>query len=179
MLEGRHTGLRAIERADLPQLLLWRNRPDFRRFFREARELSMAHQDRWFENVVLNDPRVHMFAITETASGRLLGACGLCYIDWVSRGADLSLYIGADDLYIDEVFAPDAARRLMRHGFEDLNLHRIWAEIYDFDEAKKRLFKTLGMTLDGRHREAHWAEGTWHDSLFYGILDYEFTTRSR
>ncbi len=178
MLEGRHTGLRAIEHGDLAQLLEWRNRPDFRRYFREVRELSMADQERWYENVVLGDSRVHMFAITDKDDGRLMGACGLCYIDWVNRSADLSIYIGLDGLYIDDVLAPDAARTLLRYGFDELGLHRIWAEIYDFDTAKQQLFKTLGLKLDGRHREAHWAEGAWHDSLFYGILDHEFTTRS-
>jgi len=33
----------------------------------------------------------------------------------------------------------------------------------------------LGFTLDGRHRQTHWAEDAWHDSLFYGVLIDEFS----
>lgn len=174
MIEGTHTALRAIERADLPQLLLWRNRPDFRRNFREYRELSMAQQERWYEEKVLGDPGTRMFAIVERAPARLIGACGLCYIDWVNRCADFSIYIGANDAYIDELYAPDAGRALLRYGFEELGLHRAWCEIYGFDQAKQRLLPRLGFTLDGRHRETHWADGAWHDSLFYGLLDHDF-----
>jgi hypothetical protein len=171
MLKGRHVGLRAIEREDLPQLLEFRNRPHFRRFFREYRELSSSHQERWFENVVMADQTVRMFSIVALDSGRLLGACGLCYMDFINRTADFSIYIGADDLYIDDVFAPDAARVLIRYGFEELNMHRLWTEIYDIDERKAAFFASLGFQLDGRHRQTHWTEGRWVDSLYWSLLD--------
>ena len=174
MLKGDHVGLRAIEEGDLGSLLEWRNRPDFRRHFREYRELGTAQQRRWYETVVLGDDRVRMFSIARLADGALIGAAGLCYIDAQNRNADLSLYIGIDGLYIDDTYAPDAARLLLGYGFGELNLHRIWAEIYAFDVAKQKLFDRLGLSLDGRHRETHFSEGAWHDSLFYGILRDEF-----
>lgn len=171
MLKGAHVGLRAIEPDDLPVLLDYRNRPEFRRFFREYRELSSRHQEAWFEKMVMNDPSVRMFSIVELKTGRLLGACGLCYIDFINRTADFSIYIGADDLYIDDKFAPDAARILIRYGFEELHLHRLWSEIYSIDEAKDRFFRELGFHLDGRHRETHWTEGRWVDSLYWSLLE--------
>ncbi|HUZ72614.1 MAG TPA: GNAT family protein [Stellaceae bacterium] len=177
MIRGEAVGLRAIERADLPTLLDWRNRPAFRRHFREYRELGLDHQAQWFDTIALRDERTRMFAVVEPAANLLLGACGLCAIDWLNRTADFSIYIGQDGLYIDERFAPDAGRTLLRYGFEELGMHRIWCEIYDFDTAKRRLLAALGFTLDGRHREAHWGEGGWHDSLFFGILDREFAAR--
>jgi RimJ/RimL family protein N-acetyltransferase len=173
MLLGDHVGLRAIERADLPVLLAWRNQPEFRRYFREYRELSGEHQNRWFENVVMGDCSTRMFAIEDLAAGRLLGACGLCYIDWVNRNADFSIYIGADGLYIDELYALDAARVMARYGFDELGLHRLWAEIYDFDTSKSAFFERLGFSLEGRHRQTHWSEGRWHDSFYYSLLAHE------
>lgn len=170
MLKGDIVGLRAIEQGDLDQLLAWRNRPEYRRYFREYRELNSGQQQRWYDTVVNGDSATRMFSIVELANSRLLGACGLCYINWVDRNADFSLYIGADDLYIDERFALDAARVLIRYGFDELNLHRLWSEIYDFDHPKQDLFDQLGFSLDGRHRQTHWSEGGWHDSLFYSLL---------
>jgi RimJ/RimL family protein N-acetyltransferase len=170
VIAGRLTGLRAVEAHDLDALLAWRNRPEFRRYFREYRELNRSQQQAWFDTKVNGDPATRMFAIQELASGRLLGACGLCYIDWVNRSADFSIYLGADDLYIDEHLAPDAAETLIGYGFDELGLNRLWSEIYDFDTAKRTFFDRLGFTLDGRHRRTHWAEGAWHDSLFYSLL---------
>ena len=177
MLKGKHTGLRAIDREDLPFLLDWRNTPELRRYFREYRELSTAQQNAWFENVTFKDNRTLMFAIVELATSRLLGASGLCYIDWVNKNADFSIYIGANDLYIDDAFAPDAAITMARYAFHELGMHRLWSEIYDFDSPKKCFFEKLGFSMDGRHRQTHWGEGKWHDSLFFGILADEFEAR--
>ena len=174
MLSGQHVGLRAIEREDLAQLRDWRNDPAFRRHFREHRELSALDQEAWFERMNA-DPRQLMFAIVDRDAGRLVGASGLCFIDPVNRNCDLSIYIGADGAYVDERLAPDAARTTLRYGFEELGLHRVWAEIYDFDEPKQELLAGLGFQLEGRHREHHFAEGGWHDSLFYGLLADEWS----
>lgn len=179
MLKGVCTGLRAIERQDLPQLLEWRNRPDFRRYFREYRELGLEQQEAWYQKHVLNDPSTRMFAIVDLDDGRLLGACGLCYIDWVNRSGDFSIYIGADGAYIDHAYAPDAARLLLAYGFDELNLHRVWAEIYSFDAIKTDFLKSIGFRLEGRHRQTHWSEGKWCDSLFFGLLAKEWAARRK
>ena len=173
MLKGKYVGLRAIEESDLSQLLLWRNQPNYRRFFREYRELSQNNQRNWFDSKVLNDKSTEMFSIVDVNTGELLGACGLCYIDWINRNADFSIYIGKDDLYIDERYAIEAAQIMMKYGFEELNLHRLWSEIYSFDEAKKVMFDRLGFKLEGVHKETHWTEGKWCDSLFYGYVMHD------
>ena len=176
MLKGKYVGLRAIEESDLSQLLLWRNQPNYRRFFREYRELSQTNQRNWFDSKVLNDKSTEMFSIVDVNTGELLGACGLCYIDWINRNADFSIYIGKDDLYIDEKYAIEAAQIMMKYGFEELNLHRLWSEIYSFDEAKKVMFDRLGFKLEGVHKETHWTEGRWCDSLFYGYVMHDLAS---
>jgi RimJ/RimL family protein N-acetyltransferase len=167
---GEHVALRAIERRDLEQLRAWRNRPQLQRHFRQSRELTAQDQVAWFENVVERDPSTRMFAIEERERGRLLGACGLCFVNWASGTAELSIYIGVDDLYVDDRFAPEAAGLLVDHAFDDLDLHRLWVEIYAFDTRKQRLFEDLGFVLEGRFREHCLHEGERHDSLFYGLL---------
>lgn len=174
MLTGEITGLRAIEENDLEQLLAWRNDPRMRRFFREYRELNMTQQKSWFDAKVNNDPATRMFAIVDLETKELMGAAGLCYIDGINRNADFSIYLGIDDLYIDEDYAPDAGRVLLRYGFEELNLHKVWAEIYSIDKPKQQLFYELGFTREGVHRETQWTEGQWVDSLFYGLLAKDF-----
>jgi len=167
---GEVTFLRAVERSDLAQLLEWRNNSELRMYFREHRLLSTDQQTKWFEEVVMKDDRVRMFSICNMDK-ELLGACGLCYIDWVNRSADFSIYIGYNHMYIDDILAIDASRLLIKYGFGELNLHRLWAEIYDFDAQKIAMFEQLEFKLEGRHRETHWMEEQWCDSLFYSLLD--------
>ncbi len=173
MLTGTVVGLRAIEQHELEQLLTWRNSPSLRRYFREYRELNSSQQKIWFDTKVNNDPCTKMFSIVDLSTNLLIGACGLCYIDWVNRNADFSIYIGHDLLYIDEIFAPDAAKILIEYAYSELNLHRLWAEIYAFDDRKIKFFKALNFKMEGRHRETHWHQGAWHDSLFFSHLEVD------
>jgi len=170
MIQGKYVSLRAIEKYDLPTLMKWRNNPDMRRFFRETDEINSFNQDKWFESVISKNTIHKMFAIVKKDTNELMGACGLCYIDWINRSADFSIYLGYNNLYIDKIFAIEAAQLMRDHGFNILNLHRLWAEIYFIDNEKKRFFETLSFTLDGTFREAYWYEGKWHDSLFYSLL---------
>ena len=170
MLKGKLTGLRAIERADLPSLLAWRNMPEFRRFFREYRELNGEQHARWFETAVCGDPKTLMFSIVRIDTGALLGAAGLCYVNWVDRNADFSIYIGADGRYVDGTYAPDAAKTLIAYAFGELGLHRLWTEIYSIDAKKRKLFTDLGFSIDGVHRQTHWTDGRWVDSIYFSLL---------
>ena len=170
MISGQVVGLRAIEESDLVQLLKWRNKPEYRLYFREFRELNYSNQKAWFEKYVIQDMITQMFSIVELSTNDLIGACGLCYIDWVNRSADFSIYIGKDDLYIDKVYAIDAAKIMEKYGFEELNLHRLWAEIYSIDEKKKVFFKELGFIQEGIFKETHWTQGQWIDSIYFAKL---------
>ena len=173
MIVGQYSSLRAIERNDLPQLMQWRNNPELRKYFRETSEINSINQDKWFD--MINDMNsIHkMFAIIETDTNRLIGACGLCYIDWMNRSADFSIYIGYKDIYIDDTYAIDAGELLRDYGFDILNLHRLWAEIYSIDEPKKKFFNTLNFQLDGELRQTYWYDAVWHNSLFYSLLSNE------
>lgn len=170
MMKGNIAGLRAIEEGDLKKLLEWRNQPNYRQFFREYRELSMENQRRWFESKVLADEHTRMFSIVDLETGDLIGACGLCYIDWINRSADFSIYVGKDSLYIDDNYAVDAAGLMIEYGFGEMNLHRLWAEIYEPDEKKKVMFQKLGFVHEATHKSTHWTGGRWVDSWYYRLL---------
>jgi RimJ/RimL family protein N-acetyltransferase len=170
MLKGKHVGLRALEREDLPQLMMWRNQPELRKYFREVNEINSSNQLKWFESVIAKNSINKMFAIVKLDSNELMGACGLCYLDWVNRSADFSIYLGYDNLYIDDTYAIDAAKLMIDYGFGVLNLHRLWAEIYSIDEPKKSFFNQLSFQLDGEFRQTYWYDNRWHNSLFYSLL---------
>jgi RimJ/RimL family protein N-acetyltransferase len=170
MIESSLAALRAIEAEDLQTLREWRNRPEYRRFFREVGEISASQQATWYSQTVLSDPNTFMFAILERSTSNLIGAGGICSVDWVSRSCELSIYLGDRDLYIDKVFAPEAAQLLIDYAFSQLSMHRIWVEIYEFDVQKRELVEGLSFSLEGTLRDHHFSDGEWHDSLLFGLL---------
>lgn len=174
MIKGELTTLRAVEYNDLDKLKLWRNNPDFRKNFREHKELNSVNQNLWFEKIS-DSKNDYMFSIIENNTNKLIGACGLLYIDWIIRSADVSMYIGKDDLYIDNDLAFDTSKSLFKYGFETLHLEKLWMELYEFDKVKIDFFtKKFNFKIDGKLRNNCFYEGQFYDSYIVSLLKTEF-----
>ncbi|WP_407267388.1 GNAT family N-acetyltransferase [Tenacibaculum maritimum] len=122
MITGKNIGLRAVEKEDLPYLRDWRNIPNFRKHFREVRELSLTDQEAWFESLQKTKHINYMFTIVDLKTNRPIGAGGILYINWIIRSGDFSFYIGEDEMYIgNDGKAKEAAELLIDYGFKNLN----------------------------------------------------------
>ena len=175
MLNGDLVVLCAIEREDLPQLQSWRNDSEIRRYFREFRDLSMDQQERWYENTVNNNPDTLMYAIHRKKDNELIGCCGFNHVNWIHRRAELSLYIGWESSYIDEVgYAKESIVLLLDYGFRELGIQRIWTETYSFDVKKRKLAGEVGFSEDGLLRNNYFFEGKWWDSIVISILSGDY-----
>ena len=162
--------LRAIEKEDLPQLRDWRNDFNIRVRTREHRLLSMANQYKWFDSL-RDDKNTVMFAIE--VGDTLIGVCGLCYIDWVDRTAELSIYIG-DENYAGKGLGKQIVKMLLSKAFENLNLNKVWLECFSFNEQGIRLFKSCNFIEEGRLRKHIYRMGEYHDSIMMSVLKEEF-----
>jgi RimJ/RimL family protein N-acetyltransferase len=170
MIKGKLVGLRALERDDLSLLRDWRNITSFRRNFREFRELNLVNQENWFARVNAS-PNDFMFVIERLEDNMPLGACGLLYTNWIIRSADFSFYIGHEASYIDQKgYAKEAAQLLIDYGFNNLNLNKIWMELYEFDKAKLDFFlNDFAFKKDGKLRDNCFEEGRYWDSFIISL----------
>ncbi|WP_170318872.1 GNAT family N-acetyltransferase [Allorhizocola rhizosphaerae] len=66
------------------------------------------------------------------------------------------------------------ARELLRIGFDELKLHRIWGTCDPRNVASGRVMQKLGMTCEGRMRHNLLIRDGWRDSDLYAILDHEW-----
>lgn len=170
MIKGNIVGLRAIEKEDLSLLRDWRNISAFRRNFREYRELSMVNQENWFARLNAS-PNDFMFMIVRLEDNKPIGACGLLYTNWIIRSADFSFYIGHDEAYIDSIgYADESAKLLIEYGFKNLNLNKIWMELYEFDSAKLDFFlNRFSFKKDGKLRDNCYEDGRYWDSYIISL----------
>ncbi|PZF74364.1 GNAT family N-acetyltransferase [Taibaiella soli] len=67
-------------------------------------------------------------------------------------------------------YATEAAKKLIRFGFEDLKLHRIEAGCAVENIGSVRVLEKAGMTLEGRKRQTLPLKTGWADNFEYGIL---------
>lgn len=172
ILEGKYIRLRQIEEKDLPRFRDWRNSPWIRAYTREYRPLNMLNQKEWFESLAKDRSSI-MFAIEKKDDSKLIGCCGLTHLNWKEGHGEVSIYIG-EEKWQSKGYASDALKLLLDYGFRELRLHRIYAIIYEYNEASVNFFEKNGFRFEGRHREARFWNGKFYDELVYGILDYEY-----
>lgn len=172
MIKGKDVGLRAVEQEDLLYFRDWRNLPDFRKHFREVRELSLTDQEVWFDSLHKTKHINYMFTIVDLKTNEPIGAAGLLYINWIIRSADFSFYIGDQEKYIgNDGIAEESVKLLIDYGFKNLNLHKIWMELYEFDKQKIEFFsKKFKFKQDGQLRDNCFENGKYWDSYIISLL---------
>lgn len=75
-------------------------------------------------------------------------------------------------------FATEAARELVRFGFEDLHLNKIWAAAMTKNPASFNVMNKIGMKLEGEFKQHTLKWGTFEDLVYYGLTkaDYQQST---
>ena len=68
-------------------------------------------------------------------------------------------------------YATEVARRLIRFGFEDLNLHRIEAGVATENKRSIKVLEKAGMSIEGIRRKILPIRGDWVDNYHYAILE--------
>ena len=89
-------------------------------------------------------------AMTLLADGRQIGGIGL-RVDAQNQNAELGYWLGV--AHWGKGYATEAAREMLRYGFEDLKLHRIFASHFQNNPASGRILTKLGMHHEGCQRE--------------------------
>ncbi|MGH8019207.1 MAG: GNAT family N-acetyltransferase [Opitutaceae bacterium] len=106
-------------------------------------------------------------AVTLRDTGELVGAIGLAIVP-EHRSAELGYWLGFP--HWRRGYATEAARALIDHGFEQLDLHRIQAHHLARNFASGRVLEKAGMQHEGLRRQAFLKWDQFEDVREMGIL---------
>ena len=173
MIPGKKVRLRAYREDDLKNALAAINNGAVTRYLQFMRPRSQHEERAWLEGTMRGErPDQVNFAI-ESSDSEYLGGVGLMHIDQRNRSAELGILIGRPDDW-GKGFGTEAAILMLRHGFEEMNLHRIHLRVYDYNVRGIKSYAKIGFKEEGRLRQAHFRHGGWHDVVLMGILADEF-----
>lgn len=113
-----------------------------------------------------------VWAICHDKDGHI-GNVSLQEISMINRTAEFAIILG-DKRHWRKSVGPLAGSRILEHGFNKMNLERIYCGTAATNEGMKNLAEAMGMTLEGTRRQHLFLEGSRVDMLEYGILQSEF-----
>ena len=161
--------------GDADELAAWHSETEFQRlgFDQGARPLSVAEVrtqiERWREDW----PASVTCAVRALDDDRLVGLTRLYDIDLLHGSAVLGISIGRRHEW-SKGYGTDASRVTIRYGFQELNLHRIWLDVFGYNDRAQALYLRLGFTEEGRLREHLERDGRRHDVILMGLLRREW-----
>lgn len=190
MLIGEKVVLEEIDPANIEQLRQWRNDPELRQWFREYKDITKSKQETWYKERGNNSSPEHVyFQIMSLGSENIIGAgeqeytkeqriknryligcCGLHYIDFRLRKAEFGIFIAKDR---GQGKGKEALKMMCDYGFKELNLHKIWGEIYSGNESIN-VYRKVGFKEDGILRDNFFHNGKYGNSTMMSILENEW-----
>jgi [ribosomal protein S5]-alanine N-acetyltransferase len=139
---------------------------------------SVEAQLAFYEHVSSEQTSDLVLAIVAADTDQHIGTTGLHRIDWVNRSAEFGIVVG-ERVYWGKGIGSEATRLIVAHGFDRLNLERIWLGVFADHGPAVRLYERVGFQVEGRLRGAILRDGRRHDQLIMGILAEEFRDASR
>jgi [ribosomal protein S5]-alanine N-acetyltransferase len=120
-----------------------------------------------------------VFGVELAHTNQLIGTIGLREIDQEHLQAEMGFWIGTD--WWGKGYATEAAKRVIRFGFEELGLNRIYAHHMVRNPASGRVLEKSGMRDEGLFRQRVRKWGRFEDVVILAILrtDREAATIDR
>ncbi|HIQ06206.1 MAG TPA: N-acetyltransferase [Anaerolineae bacterium] len=172
-LHGRRVRLRPIRDDDLPVFIHWLADPEITCFMAGVMHLTVDEERKWARRV-LEDPNEYVFSV-EAEDGVLIGNCRLS-LKRQHHAASFGIMIGAKERW-GRGYCQDVLSTVLRYGFEEHRLHRIYLSVKEENVAGRRCYEKCGFVVEGLLREAELINGTYHNVIRMGILDREWQAR--
>ena len=170
--------LTALTQDDLPTIARWHEDSEFQRLYdaRPARPKSEAELGRWLEELQ-NESNTIAFAVRPIDGDEIIGTIELDGILWVHGVCGIGIAIG-DRANWGKGYGSDAMRLALALAFDELNLHRVTATVFSYNERSIALLEKLGFQREGVYREFLQRGGRRYDMLLYGLLNREWWSQS-
>ncbi|WP_225333712.1 GNAT family N-acetyltransferase [Halomicrobium urmianum] len=162
-LRGDAVTLHPVDEDDLPFLRDLMNEPRVRESVGSYRPFTTADEREWYEGLDEAD-----LSFVVRADGDRVGTVGLVLDDHPWGLAELGYSIHPD--HWDCGYATDAARAVVRHGFEERRLNKVVADAFATNEGSQRVLEKVGFEQEGRRRSHAFVDGEYVDLLEFGLL---------
>jgi [ribosomal protein S5]-alanine N-acetyltransferase len=117
------------------------------------------------------------WAITLKPDDVMIGSCGFHLYDKSNRWAEIGYELHHD--YWRKGIMSEAVSELLRFCFEDLQLHRVEANVTVGNQASAGLLGHLGFTLEGTWRDKVYWHEQFYDLWQFGLLEDEYRQQSK
>jgi RimJ/RimL family protein N-acetyltransferase len=169
--------LRAMTGEDVDDIHAYQSRPDVCRYLMfepRTRDEVAEKVAKYSAALVLKGDGDFWQLAVERASepGRVIGDIYFSIRDAANASAEIGWTLHPD--HAGSGYMTEAASAMLSVAFNELELHRVRAELDARNRGSAALCKRLGMRREALFREDMWFKGMWSNTAIYAILDREW-----
>lgn len=158
--------IRSFRKTDIPKKVEWVNNSENNQYLHYDLPLQIDKTEQWFEKIC---DRTDRYDAVIEADEVPVGLIGLLSIDKKNKKAEFYISMGEVE-YKNKGIAKEASRQILKYGFKELELNRIYLYTEYENISAQKLFEKLGFQKEGCLRDDVFSHGHYADRLVYGIL---------
>ena len=170
--------VREIERRDIQEINRWRAdhvTVDF--LGAPYRYIGPEVDEAWFDKYLeMRSSTIRCVTYDTQNADTPLCLTSLSNIDWVNRTATLQIQVG-NEAARGKGVGSFSMKQMLKHGFNDMGLHRIELEVLESNDRARRLYEKSGFCYEGTKRQAVFKNGMYVNMLTMAILKDEWRER--
>jgi RimJ/RimL family protein N-acetyltransferase len=166
-IESSRLRLRRFEPSD------WKDLLEFE-FDDEDDATSWLHQISQARLTEIRRP--FYLAVEARDAGKVIGSLSLMFTDPALNQMEISLTGGKTDSLPDWKF--ESFETAFDFCFQELGLHRVYAQCQQDDSESRRLYQEAGMRQEAEFVKNHFVEGEWRTTLWFAMLAEEYFSES-
>jgi RimJ/RimL family protein N-acetyltransferase len=161
---------------DLDDLYAFHSRPEVVRYtpwpVRDREQTRVALEAKLTQDALTEPGQWLVLAIELRETGTVIGEVLLKWASDTDRQGEIGFALHTD--YQGKGLAAEAAREVLRLGFEELGLHRICAVLDDRNKPSAQLLERLGMRREAHLIHCVFFKGEWTNEYIYALLEHEW-----
>eukprot|EP01111_Echinosteliopsis_oligospora_P011965 TRINITY_DN4057_c0_g1_i3.p1 TRINITY_DN4057_c0_g1~~TRINITY_DN4057_c0_g1_i3.p1 ORF type:complete len:173 (-),score=27.42 TRINITY_DN4057_c0_g1_i3:39-557(-) len=118
-----------------------------------------------------------MLHIVVKATNKVIGCCVLKNFDWVNSSAEVGIIIDKD--FHKQKISTEVHLHLLEYGFENLNMHRIFAITNTNNLPMRRFFENYLFVFEGVMYEASKVGDKYEDLCMYSMLSSDWCSSAK
>ena len=174
-IQTRRLHLRKLEPTDADAIFELFSDPDVTRYWSSPAMTDISEAVSFIGETIagFRDGSLLEWGIVESETGLVIGTCAYASWDKSHRRAEIGFALRRDRW--GEGYMKELLGAFIPYGFEELNLHRIEADVDPRNQPSVRLLEHYGFKKEGYMRERYILNGERQDAVYYALLAHEYS----
>ena len=169
---GDRIYLRPLDMEDADAFVSWLNDTEIRQYLGMISPMNRLREREYLKDLYKDEKRLNL-GIVLKKKDELIGGVGLHDISLTHRNTEIGIVIGNKN-YWSKGYGTEALKLMMGHGFDQLNIHRIFLRVISNNARAIRAYEKAGFRMEAVFREHVYANGKFHDDYVMSILENEW-----